>query len=188
MSRSNKAATGDEQDVQALHDADGAFDTALRIMLERGPDADDIELDAAAGELSRLALQSGDDLKLCVLFGQYDFFLQSGRSPPRSMLLAINDAFSKFRAGGKSMDQAFGLGRDVRGNRSRWIQRQWAFQQAAMVMREQEAGSTLEQAIEKVADYFGISARNPRVIDPPASSESSVKRNYLRYRKFIKSE
>ena len=185
MSRSNKTETGDEHDAQALYDADSAFDAALRSTLAHGLDADDIELDAAAGELSRLALQSGDDLKLCVLFGQYDFFLKSGRSPPRSMLLAINDAFSKFRAGGKSMDQAFGLGRDVRGNHSHWIQRQWALRQAAMVRRELEDGSALDPAVEKVAYYFDEVASNPRVIDPPASSESTVKRSRQRGRQFL---
>lgn len=180
---------GQEIENHALYAADEAFMDALRDMNSTGRDAADMpSFEAAAATFSKLALESGDDLKLCVLFSQFDLFVQSGRVPPRSMLVAINDAFSRFRAGGTSLDRAFGLGRERRGNHSKWITRQWGLQQAAMVEREREKGCSLEEAIGKVSDYFAISAENPRAIDPPAHSESQVMHNYRRYVKFIKSK
>jgi hypothetical protein len=146
-------STNDEQEVEdhVLNEADPAFMDALSAMNSIGRDAAHTPaFEAAAANYSKLALESGDELKLAFLFGEFNFFVQNGRVPPHSMLVAINEAFRRFRVGKTSLDQAFGLGRKKRGNRSRWFERQWGLQQAAKVMRELKTTPTLDAAVEKI--------------------------------------
>ncbi|WP_454438361.1 hypothetical protein [Thauera mechernichensis] len=163
----------DQRDEFATDDAE--FGQALAIIMQdlSTPLAPQV-VEAAAKALSRLAVSSGDRLKLSCFLARFDDYLQAGRAAPLPIQQAIRQAFMRFRSG-TSMDDAFGLKADRRGRKPSWGVREWARTNANLVAFWVSKGSTLEVAVERVAEFR-------------EQSEGQIKRDYLRYRRRIKSE
>lgn len=128
----------------------------------------------AALSLARLALHSGDRIMLSFFLARLDDYGRAGRPAPLLMQQAVTQAFERFQRGA-SMDEAFGLKQERRGRKSDLRKRLWARFNAAHVSAELDKGASLEIAIENVSKFR-------------RRSESQIKRDYLRYRRRIKSE
>ncbi|WP_374341086.1 hypothetical protein [Azonexus sp.] len=142
------------------------------------------EMEAAAAEMFRIAIQLGDRDMLAFSLARFDDFVRKGTIPPLSMLKAINNGFCTFRSSGKtSLDEAFGLRNKTRGAPARFFKREWARTNASMVSHWISEGNTLEVAVEKVAE---MRSRMAGGNDRCGLSEAQIKRDYLRFRGIIK--
>lgn len=140
------------------------------------------QMEAAAADMFRIAIEHGDRLMLAISLGRLDDFVRKGVAPPFSMLKAINNAFCTFRSSKKtSLDEAFGL-KNKRGAPPSFVKREWARTNASLVSFWVSKGETLEVAIEKVAEMRSNMAGG----DERGTSESTIKRDYLKFRKIIK--
>lgn len=160
-----------------LKSSDDDFNRNLRIVMGAVDGLVDAKTaETAAHELTQAALQSGDRIKLAFLLGRFEDYVSKGVTPPLAMLTGISEAFTRFRSGKLTMDEAFGLRNKKRGKPACYVRREIARTHAVLVKFLMSEGATLEVAIEQVA---GNSAVGHQL------SESQIKRNYLAYKKSI---
>lgn len=134
------------------------------------------EVTRAAARMVEIATERGDPLMWALVFARMDDFISRGEAPPLPLLVGINTAFTKFRSGVKSLDEAFGLKRTKKGKPVGMSHRGIARTRAEVVAHFIESGDTREVAIEKAASG-GLGKALGGV------SETTMKRDYLKYRR-----
>lgn len=128
----------------------------------------------AAMILARLTINSGDRVKLGLLLARFTDYHHAGRCAPLLLTQAVLQAFERFQRG-MSMDEAFWLKHARRGRSKGIIDRQRGRINASVVAAHLNQAESLETAIEAAS-----TERN--------RSESTMKRDYLHYRRVTKSE
>jgi hypothetical protein len=81
-----------------------------------GHNINDCELEEASANLTDYALKSGDRLALSIFIVAYSDFLNINKSPPMPMLKGLGDVLEKYRQENISMNEAFNLSRNNKGN------------------------------------------------------------------------
>lgn len=155
-------------------DLDAEFDRWHKVILQADVTAaprDEVE--HASARMVEIAWQTGDRGMWAFIFARAHDFIRNGVAPPMGFLRGINDAFTRFRGGVKSLDDAFGLNRSSRGKPVRWHDREIARTRASVVAHFVESGDSLEIALEKAAALKSLGG----------VSESQMKRDYLKYRR-----
>lgn len=133
------------------------------------------QVDAAATRMIEIAMLKGDRLMWSFIFARLAEFIDRGQCPPLPLLVGISEAFTRFRGGIQSLDEAFGLKRAGRGRPVTWSDRERARTRADVVAAFVARGDTVEVAIENAARL----ERGPRAV-----GESQIKRDYYaRYRR-----
>lgn len=131
------------------------------------------QVHAAATRMIKIATQKGDRLMWSFIFARIAEFIDRGDCPPMPLLKGVSEAFTRFRGGLKSLDEAFGLKRATRGRPVTWSDRERARTRAEVVADFITRGDTLEVAIWRAASLSILGD----------VSESQIKRDYLKYRR-----
>lgn len=135
------------------------------------------DTERAAEEMARIAYGTGDRLQWSFVFARMHDYIGKDMVPPLAFLKAIDDAFLRFRShGSPTLDEAFGLSKPRRGRPDSWRTREIARTNAGLVEHFHiDQGESMEVAVERVAEFR-------------RKSEGQVKRDYLKYRRRIKSQ
>lgn len=166
----HRASALGDLDAQAV--SDDEFQAAHVVILHHDQQSAERVLDAAT-RMIEIATQKGDRLMWSCIFARMAEFIERGECPPMPLLKGVSEAFTRFRGGHKSLDEAFGLKRATRGRPVTWSDRERARTRAEVVANFMARGETLEVAIWRAASL--------RVLGDV--SESQIKRDYLKYRR-----
>lgn len=168
--------TKDEYD-----DYDKEFFKAHNILVQATLGCGAGDLENAAVTVTKYALESGDRGTQLFFLARFADFIEDGKLPPLPMRLGFRDVMNALaRPNNKKCK-----GRP----KMSMFQREWARTDANMVANSVNIGDTQEIALEKTVAFRAAHLRrktdNPD-LSAPVSSESTIKRNYLKFRKLIK--
>ncbi|GKS69650.1 hypothetical protein W03_16540 [Nitrosomonas sp. PY1] len=172
-----------EYETKDEHDErDAAFWDANIVFakLALGHQLEDTIINNAAEVLTACALNNGDHFELACFIVAFSDFVDANKPPPMAMLRGLRNSLERFRCETKSMDKAFYLNKERKGRPEHSsVDRALGRTIANHVVYWVSKGNTLEEAIEKTAEYY--KKETTRI------SETKIKRDYLKYRKIKKS-
>lgn len=105
---------------------DKKFGVAFRVVAECAVSGDSVtqKVEDAADVMFEIATQAADQTMLsAAVSAGFSRFIEDGRAPPATVLEHIKDGFSRWALSAPSLDVAFGMSRDKRGNHSTWAAR-----------------------------------------------------------------
>ncbi|MBK7353491.1 MAG: hypothetical protein IPI97_01795 [Nitrosomonas sp.] len=148
------------------------------------------DIENYASTLTEYALKSGDRLALSFFIVIYTDFINTNKPPPMPMLKGLGNVLEKYRCEGISMNDAFNLRGKKRGRPSAPLaDRLWEETNASLVKYYlPKVHGKLEKAILEVNAFRTSIADRTGSRMPKNSSESAIRRHYLKYSKFFKSK
>ena len=136
---------------------DAAFWEAVNVFtrLALGHQVEETVINNASEILTDYALKNGDHFALACFIVVFSDFVDTNKPPPMAMLRGLRDTLERYRCETKSMDKAFYLHKERKGRPEHsYTGREFGRTITGHVIYWVSKGNTLEEAIEKTAEYY----------------------------------